>query len=153
MDRPEWGADLQLSHLATLGSALYLRTVGGDLATVAGLDNLAQALWMRLGVPQGDLAPLGHPDYGSRLHLLIGRLLTPETIALARAYVREALRKEPRIAEITSLSVYPEPTLRDTLRIDLAVRPAGARQSIALAMTFALEPGQTEAIPSATARV
>ena len=44
------------------------QTVIVDFRAVAGHDNLAQAVVMRLLTPRGELTPLGHPDYGSRLH-------------------------------------------------------------------------------------
>lgn len=143
--RPDLGSDLALQHGRTMGSALQLVAAVGQLVTVTGWENLEQAIWLRLGVPQGDLAHLGHPDFGSRLHHLIGRLVTPETIALARAYVREALRREPRIAGITSLEVSPEPSLPGTLLIQLQVQPVGKADPIDLTLSFALEPGQVEA--------
>lgn len=126
-------------------SALRLVAAGADLATVSGWENLSQAIWLRLGVPQGDLAHLGHPLFGSRLHLLIGRLVTAETIALARAYVRETLRREPRIASLTGLEVLPDPTLPGSLLIQLSVQPVGKADPIDLTLSFALEPGQVEA--------
>jgi phage baseplate assembly protein W len=152
LDRPDLGIDIKLQHRLTLASALTLETGGGDLTTVGGLDNLEQALWLRLGVPQGDLAHLGHPDFGSRLHQVIGRLATPETLALARAYVREALRREPRIEEVTRVDVTVNPVDRGELLIEISVKPIGKANPIDLSLTFALEPGQVEATADAAAR-
>lgn len=143
--RPDLGLDLALSHGRTMLSALRLVSVGGDLATVSGWENLEQALWLRLGVAQGDLEHLGHPWFGSRLHLLIGRLVTPETVALAKAYVREALRREPRVEAISALEVSPDPTLPGTLLIELQVKPVGRAEPVDLTLSFALEPGAVEA--------
>ena len=50
------GADLTLEGPAR-GS--------GDIALAVGNDNIVQALTMRLRVRQGELTPLGWPDYGS----------------------------------------------------------------------------------------
>lgn len=97
-----------------------------DLTTTAERDLVVQAVWLRLALPRGELAHLGHPDFGSRLYRLIGRRLTDATLALAAAYVREALRREPLVAAIEALRVTGEP-LRSELRIALRVRPhAGA---------------------------
>lgn len=145
MDRPDLGSDLALHHGRTMLSALRLVESGGDLATRSGWENLEQAIWLRLGVPQGDLTHLGHPSFGSRLHHLIGRLATKETTALAKAYVREALRQEKRIAGITGIDVVPDPTLPGTLLIELHVQPVGKADPIDLTLSFALEPGQVEA--------
>jgi phage baseplate assembly protein W len=44
------------------------------LETLQRVDNLKQALLLRFLTPTGELALLGHPDYGSRLSELIGEL-------------------------------------------------------------------------------
>ncbi|WP_058556387.1 hypothetical protein [Thiohalocapsa sp. ML1] len=108
-----------------------------DLDTLDGRDLLAQAVWLRLAIPRGELAHLGHPDFGSRLHRLIGRRMSAATLALAEAYVREALRREPLIAGITALSITGDPL---TSRLDIAVQvqPA-AGAPLDLALTLALD--------------
>ena len=68
-----------------------------DAATIAGRENLAQALILRLLTPAGSLATLGHASYGSQLHRLIGRRKTPELRNLCRAFVLEAVAQEPRV--------------------------------------------------------
>ncbi|MDF2629564.1 MAG: hypothetical protein K0R39_3395 [Symbiobacteriaceae bacterium] len=140
MHVPDFGRDLAVRHRKEARSAVTLQAVGGNLTTVEGLDNLAQAIWFRLATNQGDLTHLGHPDYGSRLYRLIGRRIAPETLALARAYVREALRRERRIGAIDALAVLPDPGQPGTLRIELTVRPARAVEPLNLALSFALEP-------------
>jgi len=136
----DFGTDLAVRNRKEARSAVPLLPVGGDLTRLSGLDNLAQAIWFRLATNQGDLAHLGHPDYGSRLYRLIGRLITPETLALARAYVREALRQEPRIGSIEALAVLPDAGQPGALRIELTVRPAKTVEPLNLALSFALEP-------------
>jgi phage baseplate assembly protein W len=100
--------------------------------------------------PLGELTHLGHPDFGSRLHLLIGRLINASTIALAKAYVREALRQEPRVERVDRIDVRPDPVNLGNLLIEMAVRPVAAANPVRLAMTFALEPGQVEANTNGT---
>jgi|SRR5882724_96940 phage baseplate assembly protein W len=68
-----------------------------DLDRIAGRQNVAQALILRLLTPRGALAGLGHPDYGSRLSELIGRLKSEELRNLCRAFVLEAVAQEPRV--------------------------------------------------------
>jgi phage baseplate assembly protein W len=68
-----------------------------DLQLVDGRDNVAQALILRLLTPRGSLAALGHADYGSRLHELIGRNKTVAMRALCRAFVLEAVAQETRV--------------------------------------------------------
>jgi phage gp46-like protein len=50
---------------------------------------------------------LGHPDYGSRLHQLIGQQNHHRTQALAELYIRESLAAETRIKEITHIFITP----------------------------------------------
>lgn len=78
-----------------------------DLATIAGRDNLAQAIIMRLLTPRGELAPLGHPEYGSRLHELVGRENTETTRNLVKLFTLEALQHEPRIEPAIDVTVRP----------------------------------------------
>lgn len=139
----EFGTDIGLAAGGSIGGSLRLETEGGDLEASSGLGNLAQAIWIRLATPLGDLAHLGHPKLGSRLHNLIGRLATPANLALAKAYVREALRGESRIERIEYLSVTADPGRPDLLRIDLGVRPTGAPDPLALSLQMSLEPGAT----------
>lgn len=92
-----------------------------DLQAVSGLDNLAQAIINRLHTRLGELAELGHPDYGSRLHELVGEPNNARTRAFAELYVRESLNQEPRIQEVTA--VVFEPSVRhNTTRHRLAMR-------------------------------
>lgn len=115
-----------------------------DLEPVSGQDLIAQAVWLRLALPQGELAHLGHPDFGSRLYRLIGRRLTRATLALAEAYVREALRREPLVAQIAGLRISGDPR-SNRLLIALQVHPAAAGTAepavLDLALRLSLDPG------------
>ena len=51
----------------------------------------------------GELAALGHPDYGSRHHELIGEPNVERTRNLIKLYVLQALRREPRIEKVLAL--------------------------------------------------
>ncbi|MCP3099519.1 DUF2634 domain-containing protein [Myxococcus sp. K15C18031901] len=73
--------------------------------TVSGKDNLIQALTMRLLVYRGHLDQLGHQRYGSRVADLIGEPLDRANLDLLRRYVRQALMEDPRVDEVTELSV------------------------------------------------
>lgn len=74
-----------------------VRPKGVDLVTVNGIANLVQSLILRLKTEQGELAPLGHPTYGSRHHQLVGEPNTEHTRNLIKLYVLECLKQEPRI--------------------------------------------------------
>ena len=132
--------DIAVMPRSGLGISLAYIVAGGDLATVANEENLRQAIWLRLATPMGELTDLGHPDYGSRLNRLIGRLITPEVLSLARAYVREALRREPRIRSIESLSVAADSLRPGVLLIEASVLPVDRAEPLDLSLTFITEP-------------
>jgi phage baseplate assembly protein W len=96
-----------------------------DVEVTSGRSNLAQAIVLRLLTPRGELAALGHPDYGSRLHELIGRPNTETTRGLVRLYILESLQMEPRIARIGALSVSPSSVSHDQVVVMLRVVPVG----------------------------
>jgi phage baseplate assembly protein W len=109
-----------------------------DAATVAGRQNLAQALLLRLLTPRGALATLGHPDYGSRLVELIGRLNNDTTRNLARLYTLEALKQEQRVKEILDLTVETVTGQPETIRIGFSVLPLNDTDPLALALEVSL---------------
>lgn len=94
-----------------------------DLETVDGLDNLRQALTLRLLVGQGELTALGHPRYGSRIHELVGEPLDAPNRELLRRYVRRALLGDPRVAEVTRVDVVPSADTPGVVRVEAVVRP------------------------------
>ena len=154
------GSDLALTHAGTPSAAplvaadswgsLDLQVVPGgagglrlpgpvqDLGTVVGRENLAQALTLRLLTAQGALEALGHPDYGSRLVSLIGRGNDQPTRNLARLYVIQAVRQEPRVKALTALSVTPAPGQPDTLQIALTVEPVNDSDPLSLTLEVTL---------------
>jgi phage baseplate assembly protein W len=118
-DRVElFGHDLAL--IGALSSDLTA-TASGDLRTTTGTENIAQALGMRLRVRAGELARLGFPDYGSRLHELIGEPNTQRTRLLLLAHARTAVEQDPRVVEVTAATATVLPGERDTVRLALDV--------------------------------
>ena len=118
-----------------------LQPANRDLATATGLDNLAQAIINRLGTRQGELAGLGHPNYGSRLYQLVGEGNNSRSRALAELYIRECLAQEPRIAEI--LEVIFETSSRDyekhTLKVRINIKPVGGETLSPLSISLNLD--------------
>lgn len=90
---------------------------GGDLALARGNDNIVQALTMRLRVRKGELAPLGWPDYGSRLHELIGEPNLARTHFKLQAFARQAIEADPRVLEVVEVRTATLPGERDTVRL------------------------------------
>ena len=109
-----------------------------DLGVVSGTDNLGQAVILRLLTPLGELAALAHPEYGSRLHELVGRQNTATTRNLAKLYILDSLRLEPRIQKVVQLVVSAAQGVRDRIDIQLAVRPVGQTQTVVIG-PFTLE--------------
>jgi phage baseplate assembly protein W len=93
-----------------------------DLGIVSGRANLVQSLIMRLKTEQGELAPLGHPRYGSRHHQLIGQPNTENNRNLVKLYVLEALKQEPRLEEILEITVAPGEGRENRDKVDLKIR-------------------------------
>lgn len=77
----------------------------GALSTVSALDNLAQALTLRLLTEEGELSALGHRRYGSLVRAFIGEPLDRENLELLRRRVRQCLRRDPRVREVLKVSV------------------------------------------------
>jgi len=114
-----------------------------ELSLSSGRGNLEQAIILRLLTPRGELAQLGHPDYGSRLHELLGRPNTPTKRNLVRLYILEALAQEPRIEKVTQLEVTPAPPAtgvegRMRVYVRLEVEPIAGSALVNLG-PFALE--------------
>ncbi len=138
--RPIVTADA-LAHLG-VDLRVELREDGADLVwadedfeTCGGLDNLGQALTLRLLVHRGELTGLGHPRYGSRVHELIGEPLDRPNLGLLRRYVRKVLREDPRVDTLTSVRVQPHPAVPGAVEIFAeVVAVSGARVDVSLAL-------------------
>ena len=111
-----------------------------DLLVGDGLDNFTQAIANRLKTRQGELTALGHPEYGSRHHELIGQPNVPRTRNLIKLYVLQALAQEPRIEQVVSVTVDADgrSPARDAVRIQLQVRVLGQRSPLNLIVPFSL---------------
>jgi phage baseplate assembly protein W len=98
-----------------------------DLGKVSGRDNLEQAIVLRLLTPRGELAALGHPEYGSRIHELIGQPNTENTRNRLRLFILEALQAERRVAEVVEVVVV-DGRHRGSAEVRLRIRPIGATE-------------------------
>ena len=103
-----------------------------DFATVSERDTLAQAIVMRLLTPKGELAALGHPSYGSRLHEIVGAPNTETTLNRAKLFVIEALKQERRIDKILDVSVIRHPSERQLILIRAEVLAIGQARALTL---------------------
>lgn len=142
VDRQQlFGTDIRLGErsggldLTLEGSA----GTSGDLGLASGNDNIVQALSLRLRVRRGELSPLGWPDYGSRLHELIGEPDLPRTRLKAQAFARDAVSADPRVAAVDSVDVVSIPGERGVLRLALSVRLIDEPRPLDFAFELALE--------------
>lgn len=143
---PYLGRDLRLDYALRMGffedADLSPARVRGDrdLQLHDGVDNLTQALANRLKTRQGELASLGHPEYGSRHHELLGEPNVDRTRHLIKLHVLRALRHEARIERVLSVTVSPEHNPpRDTVQIALSLRVKGEPDPLNLVVPFSLE--------------
>ena len=74
----------------------------GDFAGVEGLGNLRQAIRHRVVTDRGEL--IMHPEYGSKLRLLIGAGNNAIAGQLAAEYARAAVASDPRVQSVRSSS-------------------------------------------------
>jgi phage baseplate assembly protein W len=128
MAHDPFGTDLRLvfargSEGADLAAGLQ------DLETVEGLENLVQALTLRLLVDRGELAGLAHPRYGSRIRDLIGEPLDRANLELLRRYVRQELLRDPRVEEVLQVSVTPHDARRDGVDVLARVRAVTGQEA------------------------
>jgi phage baseplate assembly protein W len=142
---PLLGRDLLLRYTSSSGffeDADLLdqrRGIDRDVQLADGLANLEQALANRIKTHKGELSALGHPDYGSRHHELIGEPNVERTRHLIKLYVLQALRDEARIEKVLSARVMAEhQPPRETVRIELELRVRGEPHPLNLVLPFSL---------------
>lgn len=115
------------------------RLAGGDLALARGNTNIIQALTLRLRVRKGELAPLGWPDYGSRLHELIGEPNVPRTHLKLQAFARQAIEADPRVLKVESVRTVNLPGERETVRLMMDIQLIDAPNALNLVFDQTLE--------------
>lgn len=130
------GSDLFITKRAVTAA---VQTDPIDLETIEGRENLQQALLLRFLTRRGELAILGHPDYGSRLHELIGELNDETRRNKAKLYTLEALGGEPRVERV--LSVTATQNKSDRTQVDVAVKLRIIGDPTPLNLVFAVAGG------------
>jgi phage baseplate assembly protein W len=109
-----------------------------DLGIVEGQANLVQALILRLKTERGELAGLGHPEYGTRHLRMVGEPNTESNRNLIKLYVLECLRQEPRIEEIRKITVKQGVGRenRDKVDIEITVKMKALPDPLSLVVPF-----------------
>jgi len=137
MSRQMLGRDLRVVD-EELGSDLALDS-SGDLQTIQYEDNLSQAIINSLRTRTGELSDLGHPNYGSRLHGLVGEPNNERTRNLARIYTTECIARDPRVSEILGITVKASEDDPHRIDIGIAVLPVGSNTPLNIVFPFSLE--------------
>lgn len=70
----------------------------GDVATVRGVDNLKQSLFIRVTTPKGSY--IGHPNYGSEVHKYMGKKNTEENATQLDLEIERTLRTDRRVSNV-----------------------------------------------------
>jgi len=112
-----------------------------DLEMLKDLQNLQQALLLRFLTRAGELSLLGHPDYGSRLHTLIGELNNDTNRNRAKLFVLEALGAEPRVKQVNSVDVTQDPGVRTQININVSLTAIDSDTPLNFVFPFSLEGG------------
>jgi phage baseplate assembly protein W len=108
---------------------------GGDIEQVSGTHNLRQALALRILVGRGELGDVGHARYGSRVPDLIGEPLDRTNLELLRRYVRQALKEDPRVEDVTRVVVRARVGAPGIVDVEASVKAVGDEEvRLALAL-------------------
>jgi phage baseplate assembly protein W len=108
-----------------------------DLTSVAEVDNAVQAVIHRINTARGELTDLGHPEYGSRHHQLIGEPNSEHNRNLVKLYILQALALEPRIEKILSANIVYDRAVRpDQVGIALTLSFIGLEVPVNLVIPF-----------------
>jgi phage baseplate assembly protein W len=132
--------DIRLTHRAfdqLTSDREYVNLISGsaeDLDVTSGRDNLVQAVVNRLLTRRGELTSLGHPEYGSRLHELIGELNNLRLRALAEVYIRDCLAQERRIEKVRYVTFAPPERGidRNVLKVTIGISAVGEAKDFAI---------------------
>lgn len=111
----------------------------GDIETVGGRELMVQAIRHRLITRKGELASLGHPEYGSLLEEMIGEPNVPDTHRIIETFVRDSLKYEPRIRNISSIIASPSPEKPDVVLISVHVELVGEGDELRISYPLYLE--------------
>ena len=93
-----WGRDLALD-----GDGFLAIDANGELQTVAGVDNIRQALAQCIRVVRGELVL--HPDYGIERLLAVGIEGTEQNALFSGLEVARTVRRDPRVTGVRNINV------------------------------------------------
>ena len=154
MDQTFLGQDLDLGFVADEEGRVFagpyshvdLRAIfredvsprANDVGVIGGQANMVQSLIMRLQTEQGELEALGHPNYGSKHHRLIGEPNVESNRNLLKLHVLDCLRQEPRLESIDKIEVKQGAGRenRDKADITVTVKLKGIPDALSFVVPF-----------------
>lgn len=104
----------------------------GDLDLVSGAANFGQALRHRVMTPYTSFLP--HPTYGCEIHTILGLGNNAAVMLMASGFVRRALLRDPRSAEIA----LGARVSGDMLAVDVQAQAVGEERVTDLNLLFQL---------------
>lgn len=111
----------------------------GDLDTLEERDLMIQAIRHRLITRKGELASLGHPEYGSLLEEIIGEPNIPDTHRIIETLVRDCLADESRIRNVERVVCTPSRENPHVVHISLEVTLIKKNEDIKITYPLYLE--------------
>lgn len=111
----------------------------GDLEIIHHHETVIQSIRNRLATQQGELAELGHPEYGSLLDSVIGEPNIPDTHRIIETLVKDCLAQEPRVAKILDIIAAPNKHDHNCVDISVYLKLRGEPEHLKLVLNFELE--------------
>lgn len=108
-----------------------LRVANGDIQVREGLDNLSQAIVHRIATDPGEI--LRHAWYGCHARVALGEKLNLVVRLLVQAFVVEALREEPRIANLVRADIESGP---DWIGLSILANPIDGSTPVEANLVF-----------------
>lgn len=142
MNNDKFGKDLKLK--LQRDERGFIRTDlsisrSGDLDLVSNHETVLQSLRNRLATQQGEMAELGHPEYGSLLDSVIGEPNVPDTHRIIETLVKDCLTQEPRVANILDVAAVPNKHYQNCVDIRVYLKLHGEPENLKLDLNFELE--------------
>lgn len=110
-----------------------------DIARVTGVENIQQSIINRIMTRRGELNELGHMEYGSRHHDLIGEPNTKNNRNLIKFHILECLSHEPRIERILKADVKIDTVSPNQVEIHLEIKIIEVSSPINIIVPFNFE--------------
>jgi phage baseplate assembly protein W len=103
----------------------------GDVALVAGLANLRQALINKFSTPYGTLPR--HPEYGTKLEKYLGGKGTSGQLQKIQVEILRTIKTDPRVKDVKIINCAME---NRTVNFSITVTPIGFDKAFLMTMKF-----------------